>query len=294
VPIDRASTALEKAMSSSNSIPEPVRVFIGSGEASLIERKVAIYSLQKHTQRPLDIYVFNGTHNAIEHNDQPPYLAPLSLRLKYHNITEFSLYRFLIPEICNYQGKAIWIDSDTVCLADIGQLFDTPLNGCNFLAKADAYDGRSAQSWGLSVMLIDCEQTRFELETYYDEIDKGFYSYSDFACMSPAFLKHHPFQVGALDPNWNMFDTYDRTTKLIHYTNLYTQPWKYPNHPFGDLWFTYFQAAQQAGLITEQDIELSLVRNYVRLDLREGNAPNASYFDKLLRLGRRVAKKLLK
>ena len=78
---------------------ENIKVFIGSGEASLLERKVAIYSLQKHTQRQLDIYVFNGTHNSIELNDQEPFLAPLSLKLKYHNITEFSLYRFLIPQI---------------------------------------------------------------------------------------------------------------------------------------------------------------------------------------------------
>ena len=46
-----------------------VKVFIGSGEASLLERKVAIYSLQKHTKRNLDIYVFNGTHNAFELNE---------------------------------------------------------------------------------------------------------------------------------------------------------------------------------------------------------------------------------
>jgi len=38
-----------------------VKVFIGSGEASLIERKVAIYSLRKNTKRNLDIYVCNGT-----------------------------------------------------------------------------------------------------------------------------------------------------------------------------------------------------------------------------------------
>ncbi len=59
--------------------PQPVRVFIGSGEASLLERKTLIHSLRKHTSRPLDLYVFNGTHNAIEHNDEPPVLANLPL-----------------------------------------------------------------------------------------------------------------------------------------------------------------------------------------------------------------------
>jgi lipopolysaccharide biosynthesis glycosyltransferase len=134
---------------------ERIKVFIGSGEASLLERKTLIYSLRKHSQRDLDIYVINGTHNAIELNDQEPFLAPLSLRLKYRNVTEFSLYRYLIPEICGYQGKAIYLDSDMICLTDIGELFDTPINGCDFLAKRAAYSRLNTDMWGLSVMLID-------------------------------------------------------------------------------------------------------------------------------------------
>jgi hypothetical protein len=40
----------------------------------------------------------------------------MSLRVKYHNATEFSLYRFLIPEVCAHQGRAIHLDPDMVCL----------------------------------------------------------------------------------------------------------------------------------------------------------------------------------
>ncbi|HEY9626076.1 MAG TPA: glycosyltransferase [Coleofasciculaceae cyanobacterium] len=252
---------------------ERVRVFIGSGEASLLERKVAAYSLQKSTQRDLDIYILNGTHNAIELNNQEPFPAPLSLKLKYKNTTEFSLYRYLIPQICEYQGKAIYIDSDVICLADIGELFDTPLEGNDFLAKGDAYTQRGEKLWGLSVMLLNCETCRFDLELYYSEITQGLYTEKDLSCMSPAFLSHHPFKVGVLDPNWNSFDYHDRSTKLIHYTDLYRQPWKYPDHPYGELWFTYFREALAAGKITQKDIELSIVRSYVRRDLLAGNSP---------------------
>src|SRR6056297_2579541 len=110
---------------------EPVRVFIGSGEASVLERKTLIYSLKKHCSRELDIYVFNGTHNSIEHNDEPPVLANMPLWIKYRNYTEFSNYRFLIPEICNHQGRAIFLDSDMVCLGDIAKFFDQPMDGCD-------------------------------------------------------------------------------------------------------------------------------------------------------------------
>lgn len=273
-----------------------VKVFIGSGEASLLERKVAIYSLRKHSKRDLDIYVFNGTHNAIELNDSEPFPAPLSLELKYQNITEFSLYRYLIPEICNYQGKAIYIDSDIICLTDIGKLFETPLNGCDFLAKADAYNRMGSKLWALSVMLIDCDRCRFDLESFYKEIDLGLYTDKDLACMSPAFLAHHPHKIGNLDRNWNVFDRADKDTNLIHYTNLYTQPWKYPNHPYGELWFTYFREAINSGFITPRDIELSKIRSYVRRDIMKGNSPyllRLDYITKYISLIKKSVRKFL-
>lgn len=271
-----------------------IKVFIGSGEASLLERKVAIHSLRKHTNRDLDIYVFNGTHNAVEPNDGEPFAAPMSLRVKYRNVTEFSLYRYLIPEICGYRGRAIYIDSDTICLTDIGELFDAPMDGAHFLAKNEAYAGGL---WGLSVMLIDCETCRFDLETVVDEIDRGLYALNDFTCMSPRFLARHPYRIGELDPRWNSFDQADAETKLIHYTNLFTQPWKCAGHPHGDLWFRYLEEARANGCVTERDIELSLVRSYVRRDLLAGNnpppAPPAPRPSRLRRLARPV-KRVLK
>ena len=247
----------------------PVRVFIGSGEASVLERKTLIHSLRKNSRRELDIYVFNGTHNAVERNQDEPVLAPLPLKLKYRNFTEFSNYRYLIPEICGHRGRAIWVDSDMVCLQDIGELFDAPMNGCQFLAKSEAYQGSG--SWGLSVMLIDCATCRFDLATYFDEIDQGLYSITDMNQMTPAFLRRHPFQIGKIDPRWNEFDRFDQQTKLIHYTNLKSQPWKFPGHPFGELWFQYFREAMQTGLISEKDVEVAKMRAYVRQDILRGN-----------------------
>jgi len=247
-----------------------IRVFIGSGEASRIERNTAIYSLRKNSKRELDIYVFNGTHNSVQLNDGEPFLAPMSLRVKYQNITEFSLYRFLIPELCNYQGRAIYIDSDTICLSDIGDLFETPMGDADFLARRDTNPDEVL--WGLSVMLIDCHRCRFDLEKVVDEIDAGLYSMSDFSWMSSRFLVYHPYKVGQLDPAWNMFDQRDSRTNLIHYTNLYMHPWKYPNHPYGELWFSYFNKALAEGYVTAEDIRLSLLRSYIRRDLLDGNS----------------------
>jgi lipopolysaccharide biosynthesis glycosyltransferase len=251
---------------------EKIRLFIGSGEASAIERKVLQYSIRKNTPGDVEINVFNGTHDALEKNDEPPVRINMSLRAKYRNFTEFSNYRFLIPSLCNFQGRAIFIDSDTICLTDIGQLFNMDMKGNDILAKK-GYETTGPGRWGLSVMLIDCAKAKFNLEQYLDDVEAGKYTYTDFHQLSPDFMKYHPFKVGELDKKWNDFDNLDPNTKVIHYTNLYSQPWKAPGHKYGEIWFQYFREAREKGFVTDKDIETAILRSYVRKDL--ANATNS-------------------
>jgi hypothetical protein len=264
---------------------QPVKIFIGSGEQSLLERKVLIYSLHKHTARELDIFVFNGTHNAVERAGHAPVLAPLPLELKYKNQTEFSLYRYLIPELCSYEGRAIYLDSDMICLADIGGLFDLPFGDCDFLAKREYAERDGGKMWGLSVMLMDCDRARFPLSEIFSEIDQGLYTYTEFSQMGNNFQLRRPYRIGELDPAWNSFDRAAPGTKLIHYTNLATQPWKYKGHPFGKLWFSYLNEARTQGFVSDHDINLTIQRGYARPDLRQDH-PTARIIRRLRRLGR--------
>jgi len=89
--------------------------------------------------------------------------------------------------------------------------------------------------------------------------------------MDDRFLAHHPLKIGVLDPNWNVFDRCDDQTKLIHYTDLMSQPWKFPGHPHGQLWFDYFHGALEAGVLTQDDVTKAITRGYVRPTIREGN-----------------------
>jgi lipopolysaccharide biosynthesis glycosyltransferase len=247
-----------------------------------------IYSLVKNSKTPLEIYVFNGTHNSVEPMNAEPFLAPMSLKAKYTNVTEFSNYRFIIPELCKYAGRAIYVDSDMLALGDINELFNAPMNGHAMLAKRDAYGGSSEPRWGLSVTLFDCEKCRFDLDAYVDEIHRGAYTMTDLHQMTGKFLALHPFSLGEIDPAWNVFDYYDDKTKLIHYTNLLSQPWKFPGHRFEGLWRKYFDEARQAGIVSERDVELSKLRAYARQDIT-GTVPSRS----VLARGKRLAKRLL-
>lgn len=246
---------------------EPVRVFIGSGEASAVERRVLIHSLKKHSSRPLDLYVFNGTHNAVEHNDEPPFAAPMPLEIKYRNITEFSLYRFLIPEVCGFEGKAIFLDSDIVALDDIAKLWDMDMGDAAILAVPEYAEN----NWATSVMLLDCARARFNLPEYFRNIDNGVYNYAEMSRFDPAFREFHDIKLSPIDRSWNSFDYHDKETHCIHYTNLSMQPWKFPNHPYGELWFEYLHEALEAGALTQELINLTITRGYIRPDIMAGN-----------------------
>lgn len=246
---------------------ESVSIFIGSGDASLLERKTLIYSLHKHTKRPLSVFVFNGTNNTVEHNGTIKPLPHSILKFKSANkwATEFSLYRYLIPELCDYRGKAIYLDSDMICLSDISELFDNDLDDCDFMAK------KEEGGWSTSVSLLNCERCRFDLDKFFVRLSQKNYSYQDFTKMKPKFLSHYSYRIKELPPAWNVFDKCDNQTKLIHYTDLNTQPWRFPYHPFGELWFTYFNEAISAGYISQIDIDESIRNAYVRSDLMKGN-----------------------
>lgn len=248
---------------------EKIKVFIGSGEASVIERKVLIYSILKNTSHDVDIYVMNGTHDSLEKNGESPVRIDMSLKAKYMNFTEFSNYRFLIPQLCNFEGRAIFMDSDTVCLGDLKELYFKEMGENDILARKESFPDGSETRWALSVMLMDCNRCRFDLDRYVLESEQEKYSYGDFHTMSPDFQKYHSFNLGELESEWNEFDRYDDQTKIVHYTNLDTQPWKYAGHEYADLWFQYLKEARKAGFVTDEDMGKAALRFYIRREILE-------------------------
>jgi len=160
-----------------------------------------------------------------------------------------------------------------VCLHDIGDLLDLEMKGFDMMAKAEAHKERGDQFWGMSAVLFNCASSKFDINLFADEIEKNEYGFKDLHMITPKFLEKHPYRLGEIDPNWNSFDYYDDNTKLIHYTDLFTQPWKYAHHKYGDIWFEYFEEARNAGLITQKDIERSISRSYMRPDIFRGNSP---------------------
>ncbi len=272
----------------------PIRIFIGSGDASRLECRTLIHSLRTHARGTLDITVFNGTTCTIERNDRIVAADPSLARLTARGFaTEFSLFRYTIPELCGGLGRGLYLDSDMVCLDDIGELFHLSLDGCDLAARPDAYPHDGPNRWATSAMVMDCARVRFDLSAILDDIGQGLYTYREFSQLAPRFLARHRYLVQPIAPSWNAFDHRTSDTKLIHYTDLETQPWKYPYHPEGDVWFHYFDEAIAHGLLTQRDVDEAIRRGHARPDILKGNKGRDATVDRAagaLRRGRRTAR----
>lgn len=154
--------------------------------------------------------------------------------------TEFTYTRFLVPYLCNFEGTALFLDNDMLCLTDIAELANLPMDGYTLrVVKHDhnVVDGSikmygavqtayPRKNWS-SMMLMDCSRLRLWSKQYVEQ-QTG-------ACL-------HRFQdlsdavIGELPAGWNELDRMDANTKLIHWTS--GGPWyeQYKDCPHADVW----------------------------------------------------------
>jgi lipopolysaccharide biosynthesis glycosyltransferase len=203
------------------------RVFIGWDSRFPEPADVLAYSLRTHASIELDIRYLK--------------LPELRLNRSYDPLasTEYTYSRFLVPYLCNHQGKALYLDSDMLCLADIAEIAKLDLNGLALRVHKHNHHPSAAvkmngavqtayprKNWS-SMMLLNCE--RLTLWTK-DVVETA----------SGAYL--HRFQdipdnqIGELPKTWNTLDTMDAATCLTHWTS--GGPWltQTRNCPHADAW----------------------------------------------------------
>ena len=200
------------------------RIFIGwdSREAEVAD--ILAYSLRKHASIPLDIRYLK-----IDELDFNRPRDPLQS-------TEFTYTRFLVPYLCNYQGKALFMDCDMLALGDIAELDALPMDGLALRVVKHDYKPANTvkmdgcvqtvyprKNWS-SLMLMNCANLKLWTKQVVET-------------QTGAYL--HRFQdipdemIGELPRTYNTLDWMDEHTKLIHYTN--GGPWfeQYKDHPYG-------------------------------------------------------------
>ena len=213
------------------------RIFIGFDSTQAIAYRVLCNSIWKyvpeHLQGQVRIYPLILSEFVAMAGWARP-LDPLQS-------TEFTYLRFAVPWLCQYRGKALFIDSDMLALGDITQLFDSH-DMTNFALKVVQHDhnptnqrkmGDKVQTsyprknWS-SVMLMDCAKlTQWSLEAAQQWTGKQLHRFEGIP----------DAMIGELPAYWNHLDVRTKDTRLLHYTD--GGPWLpgYENHPYGAPWF---------------------------------------------------------
>ena len=162
--------------------------------------------------------------------------------------TEFTFTRFLVPELMEFNGWALFMDCDMILTTDIKELFDqvddkyavmcvqhdyTPKEGLKMDGQQQTVYPR--KNWS-SVMLINCSHPSNQVLTKElvnnSEIDgKYLHRFS--------WLKDE--EIGKIGYEWNWLvgwynESQDISPKLIHYTE--GGPWfeNYKDCEYADLW----------------------------------------------------------
>jgi lipopolysaccharide biosynthesis glycosyltransferase len=167
-------------------------------------------------------------HSIVRQSSKPVSITPLilsQLPIKRRGLTEFTYSRFLVPYLCNFAGKALFMDADMVVNGDIAELWAlrddryavmvakhdyTTKHPVKYLgAKNEDYPRKN---WS-SLVLWNCRHIANRI------LKPEFVSKSTGAQLH-RFSWLHDEEIGSLPLEWNwLVSEYDdKDASLYHYT----------------------------------------------------------------------------
>lgn len=195
-----------------------IRIFIGcaANHEDAESQAVLEYTLRKHASLPLDI-----TWMKLSRDRNSPWFSDKGEGWRTDAwATPFSGFRWAIPEICGFQGRAIYSDSDCIVQADIAELWNQKFKpGKVVMAKG------GQESWRYCVSMWDCAAVK----THMMPLARLRSAVSAHQTMIRFFKGSHDL-VQAFSGNWNCIDgeNYarldDPDIKVIHYSSEAHQP----------------------------------------------------------------------
>jgi lipopolysaccharide biosynthesis glycosyltransferase len=240
---------------------ETIDVFVGADRSQLMAVAVLEHSIRRHTRRDVQV-------RPLIDLDLP---EPRDIR--QGSRTNFSFARFAIPELKGWAGQGLYLDADMLVFRDIGELWDIPFEGASIViqeeipehavshAKAGAPKQRIKQC---SVMLIDCARARWDVRQIVAGLD-GRYTYEELMyelCILPESEVRY-----AVPFAWNSLEHFDETTRLIHYTDMDTQPWVSAGNRLGGLWMEEVRLMLDTAVLTVSDLTTEIELGYFRPSL---------------------------
>lgn len=233
-------------------IDAPIKVYVASTEAQMLAVKVLEYSIRKHASMSVEVIPLHL--NSID--------IPLPKDKANWPRTPFSFQRFLIPELQQYAGRAVYLDSDMQVFRDIKDLWIMPFNGAQILTVKNA--DQSERRPQFSVMLIDCASLPWSIKEIVTKLDSHHLTYEKLMYeMAVADKVDVTIETG-----WNSLENFDADqTSLLHYTDMNIQPWISKDNPLGYLWFRDLFEAIDSNFISMEFIKEHVTLGYVRPSL---------------------------
>lgn len=227
------------------------RVFIGTEPRMWVAETVLRYSIERHASIPAEIVSMDYSRGGVWGGWEigRPRGLPAKLRADQRGeevwFTDFTNYRWAIPEACGFQGRAVYMDVDMLVLGDVKELMEIPM----------PTPIRSLSPGETSVMVVDCAAMRnVRGWPRIDEMKANRWSLRRYVALLAEQGAFSP-----LPPEWNCLDGRGFTltgTRLVHYTDMSSQPWRpYPerlhyrahaNPEVESLWFHYAARAREA------------------------------------------------
>jgi len=215
-----------------------INVFIGYDSKEKAAFNVLNYSILKNSTKPVSltpVYLENIKDDFVRERNNL-------------SSTEFSVSRFIVPHLMNYQGWALFMDCDMLMTADINELWRLrddryavqvckheyePKHNKKFLGQVQTTYAK--KNWS-SFMLLNCKKCQTLTPDYVNKASG---------------LELHQFKwlesddlIGELPLEWNwLSDEYEHkdAVKCVHYTD--GGPWfeEYRHCDYGDVWFDYYR-----------------------------------------------------
>lgn len=222
--------------------PSPIRIFIGADPTQVLGAKMFEFSVRQYASMSVTCEIID--------NEGLPVPSDPKKRAR----TGFSFCRFKIPELCGYKGRGIYVDADMQVFTDIKDLWTRDFGAASVLySELPPQDGgkRIPQ---FSVMLLNCAELDWDARKLVASLEHDDMDYAklmfEFA-MLPAQKKQ-----ALLEFEWNSLEHYEAgKTKLIHYTDMPTQPWVSNANKNGHLWYKALRDAVSSGFVTMEEIE---------------------------------------
>jgi hypothetical protein len=231
----------------------PIRMFIGSDKNQYLPAKVLEFSIKSRSSSSV-------RSMSVDDTDVPVPTDP-------HNRskTGFSFGRFKIPSLCAYNGHGIYLDADMLVFRDISELWCERRGDVALQVPIKAPKSQRPQQH--SVFLVNCSLARWDVNDVVASLDAGTLSYDDL--MKRMAIVPEERVTYELDYGWNSLEDYEASeTKLLHFTDMPTQPWISFRNPNGYLWYEELRKALAEGFFSKEEFQKEMENGHVFPGLR--------------------------